>query len=140
AAPPPAFTAAASAPRRTALGRQAAARRHAGAGADADVLRLAPEDQLVAPLAVELDHLVRSGVDDPDVVLRVDAQLLREVDRVDALADLLHELTGLIELEQARAGVIERALVAKRRHRVAGACVDEDVALRGGGDARHLAD
>src|SRR6266851_5392085 len=110
--------------RSRAAGRQAAARRHAGAGPERDVLRFSAEHQHQAPVRVELRHHVRSGIDDPDVVLRVDAYLLSEVDPVHALADLLHELAVLIELEQARATVIERPLVAERRHRMAGARED----------------
>src|SRR4029079_7319166 len=98
-----ALTAAAAAGPRCPFRRHAAAGRHAGPGPHADVLRLAAEHELEPPVAVELHHLVRSGVDDPDVVLRIDAHLLREVDRVDALADLLDELAVLIELKQARA-------------------------------------
>jgi hypothetical protein len=109
---------------------QAPARRHAGARPQSDVLRLSAEHELEAAVGVELHDLVRSGVDDPDVVLRIDADLLREVDRVDALSDLLHELAGLIELKDARAVVIEGPFVAERRHGMAGARVDEDVPLR----------
>src|SRR5262249_7102796 len=71
----------------------------------------------------------------PDVVRRIDAHLLREVQRVEALADLLDELAVLIELEQPRPVVVEGALVAERRDRVAGPRVHEHVAPGIGGDA-----
>ena len=100
---------------------------------------LRPSTSWNRPSAIELHDLVRAGVDDPDVVLRIDAHLLREVDRVDTLADLLHELAGLIELKQPRAAVIERALVAERRDGVTGPRVDEHVAARVGGDAGDFA-
>ena len=126
------------APRRCrSTARRSSARRHAGAGPERDVLRLSAEHHQEPAVRIELHDHVRSGVDDPDVVLRIDAHLLGEVDAVDALADLLDELAGLIELKQARAAVIEGPLVAERRDRVAGARVDEDMALRVG---RHAGD
>ena len=137
--PPPPPPAACRAAARREKRRVRRGRRHAGTGPQRDVLGLAAEHQLESSVGVELHDLVRSGVDDPHVVLRIDAHLLREVDRVDALSDLLHELAGLIELKQARAAVIERALVAERRHGVARSRVDEHVAARVGRDARHLA-
>src|SRR3954469_18780918 len=98
---PPPSPPAAPPGRRGASGRHAAAGGHAGSRPHANVLRLAAEHELEPAVAVELHHLVRAGVDDPDVVLRIDAHLLREIDRVDALADLLDELAVLIELKQA---------------------------------------
>ena len=103
-------------------------------------LGLAAEDHLDPPVRVELDHLRRHLIDDPDVVLRIDAHLLRLQEPVDALADLAHELAGAIELEQPRAAVRRRsrdpAVVIDRR---AGPRVDEDVALRVRGHAGRFA-
>jgi hypothetical protein len=93
---------------------------------------------LESPIGIELHHLVRSRVDDPHVVLRIDAHLLREIDGVDALPDLFHELAGLIELKEARAAMVEGALVAERRDRVPGTRVNEDMAARVGRHARHF--
>ena len=55
---------------------------------------------------------------------------LREVEAVHPDADLLDELPGLIELEQPRAGLVERAVGAQGG--MCGACprVHEDMALR----------
>ena len=78
-----------------------------------------------AALGVELDDHVRPLVHDPDVVVLVDADRVRELEAVEALADLADEVAVLVELEQAR---------------VAAARVDEDVALRIGGDADALAE
>ena len=96
--------------------------------------RLAAQDHLHAAVRIELDHLRRHLIDDPDVVLRIDADLLRLQQPVRALADLADELAGPIELEQARAAVRDGARRAERDRRVAGARVDEDVAL---GVGRH---
>ena len=51
-----------------------------GPGRTRDVLRLSAEHHQEPAVGIELHDLVRSGVDDPDVVLRIDAHLLREVD------------------------------------------------------------
>src|SRR6185369_4673054 len=81
------------------------ARRHARAGAERDVLRFSSEQE--PSVGVELDHLIRARVDNPDVVLRIHAHLLREVHGVDTLAYLLHELARRVELKQPRTAVIE---------------------------------
>ena len=78
-----------------------------------------------APFGVELDDHVRPLVDGPDVVVRVDADGVRELEAVQALADLANERAVLIELEQSR---------------VAAARVDEHVPLRVGRDADALAE
>jgi hypothetical protein len=46
--------------------------------------------------------------------LRIDANSLRAVEAVDADADLADELAGLIELQQPRARLVERARGAER--------------------------
>jgi hypothetical protein len=71
--------------------------------------------------------------------LRIDAQLLRLQHAVAALADLTGELARLVELEQARSAVRHGARRAQRDRRIAGACVDVDVALGIGGDAGDFA-
>ena len=126
----------------------AAAPRHLPAGAGragggrphADRFRLAPEHQRDAALGVELHDLVGALVDRPDVVLRIDAQAERGVEAVDVLAPLAHELAAGVELEQARAVAVERAVVAERGVGMPGARVDEDLALRIGADAADFAD
>ena len=50
------------------------------------------------------------------------------------MSDLAHEFAGLVELEQPRAAVREHARSARDRVGIAGARVDEDVAL---GIGRH---
>ena len=77
------------------------------------------------PFGVELDDHVRPLVHDPDVVVLVDAHLVRELEAVDALAPFLDEGAVRVELEQAR---------------VVAAGVDEDVPLRIGRDAHALAE
>ena len=115
--------------------------RHAGRGRrqrqrrHAHRFRLAAENHLHAPVRIELDHLRRHLIDDPDVVLRIDAHLLRLQETVRALADLADELAGPIELEQPRSAVRHGARGAERHRRVAGPGVEEDVALGVGGDA-----
>ena len=51
---------------------------------------------------VELDDHVRPLVDHPDVVVLVDAHLVRELEAVDALAPLLDEGAVRVELEETR--------------------------------------
>src|SRR5262249_61296625 len=97
-APPPAFAATATA---------AAAR-------ILDRFGLPSEKERDASLRIELHHHRGILVDDPEVVLRVDADLRREQESVRALADFARELAGAIELEQPGAAVHERA---RRRHR-----------------------
>ena len=92
------------------------------------------------PSAIELHDLVGRDVDRPDVVLRIDAQADRRVEAVDVLAPFADELAVAIEQEQPRAAVRERAVVAERRIGMAGARVDEDLALRIGADAGDFAD
>jgi hypothetical protein len=104
----------------------------------ADRLRLAAHRHGNAAVGREFEDHVRSAIDNPDVVLRVDLDGLGEQERIDALADLAHELAVTVELEQARAAVREDAR-ASRGGICAGASVHEDVALRGGGDPGDLA-
>ena len=112
-----------SAPASTATtsGRRRRGRRHP----HGDRFRLPAHHHQDAAVGPELDDLVRSFVDDPDVVLRVDADRVREEEAVDALPDLTHERAGLIELEEPRAAVREDARVAETGRRIAGAGVDE---------------
>ena len=75
-------------------------------------------------LRAELGDQVGAFVHRPDVVVLVDADRVREFEAVIALADFLDEGAVLVEFEQAR--------------RVA-AVIDEDVALRVGGDGDRFA-
>ena len=79
-------------------------------------------------------------IDRPDVVLRIDAQADGGVEAVDVLPELAHELAVLIELEQPRTAVRERAVVADRRVRMARPRVDENLSLRIRADAADFAD
>src|SRR4029077_18016963 len=102
-----------------------------------DRLRLSSEKECEASLRIELHHHRGILVDDPEVVLRIDADLRGKQESVHALADLARELPGAIELEQSRTAVHEWTRRRERHRRVAGAGVDEDVAARIG---RHAAD
>ena len=75
-------------------------------------------------LRAELGDQVGALVHRPDVVVLVDADRVREFEAVVALADFLDEGAVVVEFEQAR--------------RVA-AVIDEDVALRVGGDGDRFA-
>ena len=147
--PPPARPRAAAAPRlhRPAAPAVAAPTERVGVGRHGQRqvrhphrLGLAAEDHLDPPVRVELDHLRRHLIDHPDVVLRIDADLLRLQEAVDALADLTDELAGAIELEQPRAAVRDVARAGGRDHGRAGPRVDEDVALRVGRHAGRFAE
>ena len=98
---------------------------------------LRPSSRRDAALRIELHDHVGHLVDDPDVVLRIDADLRGEQEAVEALADLARELAVAIELEQPRSAMRERARRGHRDRRMAGARVDEDVAAR---IRRHAAD
>jgi len=106
--------------------------------ADVDRLRLAADRHQDAAVLVELHDQVGGLVNHPDVVLRVDTDDVREHEAVDADPDLADEGALVVELEQARAAVREDARPAERGGRRPRARVDEDVALRVGGDARHF--
>ena len=51
-------------------------------------------------LRVELDHHVRPLIDDPDVVLRIDAHLVRELEAIDTDSPFLHKVPVRVELEK----------------------------------------
>src|SRR3954463_6900510 len=106
----------------------AAGARSAGTAGILNRLRFASEQEHDAALRIELNHHRRVLVDDPEVVLRIDADLRGEEESVDALADLAREFSGAIELEQPRAAVHERTRRRDRHRRGAGARVGEDVA------------
>ena len=129
----------APAPERRRRGRRRLRRRRPAAGARRILnrFRLPSEEKRDAALRIELHHHRGHLVDDPDVVLRIDANLRGEQEPVDSLADLARELPVAIELEQPRAAVRERTRRRQRHRRMAGARVDEDVAARIG---RHAAD
>ncbi len=87
--------------------------------------RTAAEHHQHLALGAELGDHVGPLVDRPDVVLRVDAHRMGELEAVVALADFLEEIAVLVELEEPRVG-------AAMEH--------EDVPLRVGGDADRLAE
>ena len=106
---------------------------------DADRFGFSADHRQESSLGIELGQDVRAGVDGPDVILRIDPQLLGEIEPVRALADFLHELAARIELKQARAAMIEGPLVAERRDRMTGSCEDENLPFRIRRDARDFA-
>ena len=98
-----------------------------------------PSVMTTAAFGIELDHHVGPSVDDPDVVLGIDAHRCARRGSRRCPADLADVLAGPVELEQARAAVRERARGAERRVRIAGSRVDEDVPLRVRRDAGRFA-
>jgi hypothetical protein len=108
--------------------------------AHGDVFRFTAKHKRDPAGGVELQDLVRRGVNGPDVVLRIDAQTDGGIEAVDILSELADELSGLVELEQSRPAVHERPVVAKRRVGMAGARVDVDLTLRIRAHAGHFAD
>src|SRR4029079_12335616 len=90
-------------------------------------LRLAPEEKRDAALRIEFHHHRRHLVDDPDVVLRIDANLRGKEKPVVSLADFAREFSAAIELKQPRSAVHEDARRSHRHRRMTGACIDEDV-------------
>ena len=87
-------------------------------------LALAAEDPVHVTLGGEPEDHVRSLVDDPDVVLGIDANGMRVGPRVEVLADLADEVAVGVELEELRRGghVGRTDRVAAREH--------EDVSIR----------
>ena len=85
-----------------------------------DRLGTMPQHHHHASGRVELDDHVGAFVDGPDVVLRIDADGVGELEAVQPFADFANEVARLVELEQA--GVLA-------------ARVDEHVALGIGRDA-----
>ena len=67
-----------------------------------------PSRNATRPCASNFITIEDIFVDDPEVVLRIDADLRGEQKAVDALADLAREFARAIELEQPRATVHER--------------------------------
>jgi hypothetical protein len=63
------------------------------------------QHHLHSAVRIELDDLRRHLIDHPDVVLRIDADLLRLKESIKALAKLARELAAAIELEQPSAAV-----------------------------------
>jgi hypothetical protein len=79
-------------------------------------------------------------IDDPNVVLRIDAHLLSDHEPIRILADLTNEFAGPVELVQARASVSEGPRGADCDRGMAGPRVDENISLGVSGHARHFAD
>jgi len=72
-------------------------------------LGLAAENHLDASILVEFDDLRGHLIDDPDIVLGIDAHLLRLQESVNTLSELTHELAVAIELEKPATAVCDRA-------------------------------
>src|SRR5262245_39708382 len=90
---------------------------------------LAAEEHHEATLGIELHNGVRHLVNDPDVVLRINLDLLGKQHCVGGLANLADVLSGLVEPEHPRPAVRERARGAERQRRMSGPRIDEHVAL-----------
>src|SRR5262249_56714604 len=103
---------------------------------DALRLRFASQQERDVPVRIKLHDHARHLIDHPDVVLRIDAQLLRFLERIGILADFADIFPGLIELEEPGAAMSERARRTQRNGRMPGSRVNEDVAFRVGRDAR----
>src|SRR6266566_1371878 len=82
------------------------------------------------PRSVEPLNKVRHLIDDPDIVLRIDANLLRKHETVTVRSDLMNEFAGFIELEQPRAPVRECAKASERNRRMARPGVNKNIAFR----------
>src|SRR2546429_6373713 len=95
-------------------------------------LLLASEHHRDATFRIELHDHVRALVDNPDVVIFIDADIVRKRPGVKVVADLTYEFAGLIEFEQlGSGGAIGRAAgVTAIEHK--------DVLFRVEGDARGL--
>jgi hypothetical protein len=91
-------------------------------------------------LGIELDHHSRHLVHDPQVVLRIDADLRGEQESIQALADLARELAGAIELKEPRSPMRKGTGRGHRQRRMTGARVDEHVATRIGRNAADFAE
>ena len=76
-------------------------------------------------------------IDDPDVVLRINAHLLRNEEAIRILADLANVLPGFIELEKPRPAVQEWPGRADGDRGMARARIDKNISL---GIRRHAAD
>src|SRR4051812_10983129 len=107
-------------------------RRHS----NGDRFRFTAENHQHTPLRIELDDLARSLVNDPDVVLRVDMDGMRDLKRVNPLSNFTHECTAAIELQQTRASMREQSRIAERDGRIARTRVHEQLSTRVRRDAR----
>src|SRR5262249_44834326 len=88
-------------------------------------LLLPSEDHRHPAFGTEADDHVRALVDRPEVVVFVKAHVVRVGPGVETLADLFHELAGLVEEENLRGSRAVRWTTRAVRTRV-----DRDVALR----------
>src|SRR5262245_45876610 len=123
--------------RTTATGRR---RRRRAAGGYVFRLRLAAEQHHEAPFCIEFHDGVRHLLNHPDVVLRIDLDLLGKQHCVGGLANLADVLSGLVESEHPRSAVSERPRGAERQRWMPGSRVHEGVAFRVCRDAGHFAE
>ena len=107
-----------------------------------DGFRLAAQQhQDAAAGGIEFDDHAAIGIDGPDIVLAVDADLLGDEKTVKSPADLSDEIAGGIELKQlCPAADRKGARTAQRGARTAGPREDEDIALGVGRDSGDLAE
>jgi hypothetical protein len=127
---------------RARAGKRAIGRRRCRRLGNVDGFRLAAQQhQDAAAGGVEFDDHAAIGIDGPDIVLAVDADLLGDEETVNSPADFSDEIAGGIELKQL-GPVAEResARTAQRGARTAGPCQDEDSALGVGRDSGDLAE
>ena len=78
-------------------------------------------------LRIELHHHARHLIDDPDVVLRINAHLLRNEETIRILADLTNVLAAFVELEKPRSSMEERPRRADGDTRMASARVNKNI-------------
>src|SRR5580765_2221082 len=74
--------------------------------------RLPAEDHQHSTVGTEFHNLTRTFVYDPDVVLRVDANRVRDKKAIESLSDLTHETAIPIELKQPRSAVGKQPRIA----------------------------
>jgi len=88
---------------------------------------------------IQFHDVSRHLIHDPQIVLRIDPDLLRVHEAVTVLPDFTTELAIAVETEQPRTAVRESARTTERHGGVAGSRVDENVTFRIRGDSGDFA-
>jgi hypothetical protein len=102
----------------------------AGVGPERNVdgFGLASEQHDLTALRIELDDHVGHLIDDPDIVLRVDADLIGEHEAIHVMAEFFDETAIAVELEELRTAMHEVTRAAQGHEGMTCTGVDEDVA------------